>query len=83
MKKILRELINKFGEEAICHVGYIQECNTYGVVRESDGLILAFGKGLKGYIGDIIRVMYDGYNPKNCDYILESDRHGTICKWKA
>lgn len=85
MKKVSRENIDTFGEESVAFVEYIPECRTYGVVRRKDGFILAFGKELKGYLGDIIRTMYDDTTSKSgvYDYVLESDRHGTICKFKA
>ena len=48
--------------------------------EECDNVVLAYGKELKGYLGDIIRTMYTGERKGSGDYILESDRHGMICK---
>ena len=79
MLKLGRQYVNKFGEESVSHVE--KRDNTYVVVREVDGIILAKGKELKGYLGDIIRTMYTGETKSNGNYILESDRHGIICKF--
>lgn len=79
MYRLKREVINKFGEESVSHV---EKCgNTYAVIRDCDGIWLAYGKELKGYIGDIIRTMYTGETKYGGDFILESDRHGMICKF--
>ncbi len=79
MLKLKRQKITKFGEESVSHVENRE--NTYMVVRDCDGVILAKGKELKGYIGDIIRTMYTGETKYDGDYILTSDRHGMICKF--
>lgn len=78
MLKLKREEINVFGEASVSHVEKLG--NTYVVIRECDGVILAKGKELKGYVGDIIRTMYTGETKYDGDYILESDRHGMVCK---
>ena len=84
MKKINREFIDRFGNDSYCTCLYSKPCNTYYIRRDYDGLILAIGKELKGYLGDIIYVGYDGYiRDEKSDYILMSDRHGMICKWKG
>jgi hypothetical protein len=79
MLKLKREKINVFGEASVSHVEKMW--NTYVVIRECDGVILAKGKELKGYVGDIIRTMYTGETKYDGDYILESDRHGMVCKF--
>lgn len=82
MWKISKKYINKFGEESNASV--IKIGNTYAVRRDIDGMILAVGKELKGYVGDIIRTMYDGWSVSEGKYlyILQSDRNGVICKFK-
>jgi len=67
-----------------CHVESLEwvEKGLYGVVRDSDGYILVMGKEIKGYVGDIIYLQYADENFASGDYILKSDRHGMICKWK-
>ena len=79
MYRLKREAVNKFGEESVSHVTKIG--NSYFVIRECDGMVLAHGKELKGYLGDIIRTMYTGETKYNGDYILTSDLHGMICKF--
>lgn len=78
MFRMKKEKINKFGEESVAYVSKLG--NTYAVIRESDGMVLAHGKELKGYLGDIIRTMYTE-TKYDGDYILVSDRHGMICKF--
>jgi len=93
MKKCTRELIadNKmFGMYGVVH----KIDNTYVVLMTHSDLgnnfllpkyaayIIAVGKELKGYLGDIIRITYDGEAYGTGDYRLVSDRHGVICKWK-
>ncbi len=58
--------------------------NTYMIVSEGDEwkAYLCYGKELKGYIGDIIYLQYDGEKYGTGDFILKSDRHGVICKFK-
>lgn len=56
--------------------------NTYVIEREIDGVILVWGKELKGYIDDIIYPQFTGEKYWTGDFILNSDRHGMICKWK-
>lgn len=79
MFKAIREVINKFGADSYCEI--VPYKNTYRCVRE-DGAILAEGKELKGYMGDIIETKYTGWTYATGDYILWSDRHGMICKFK-
>lgn len=79
MFKAIREVINKFGEDSLSEI--IPYGNTFRCVRK-DGAIIAEGKELKGYMGDIIRTMYTGDTYASGDYILVSDRHGMICKFK-
>ena len=82
MKKIVKERVDRFGEDSVSSV--VKIGSTYAVKRDVDGLILAIGKELKGYAGDIIRVMYDGWSleeGRNNPYLLTSDRHGLICKF--
>lgn len=83
MKKIEKRLIDQFGENSVASV--VKKGNTYAIRRDKDGLILATGKELKGYRGDIIRTMYHSFifsEGKKLPYILMSDRHGIICKIK-
>ena len=83
MWKIRKEHIDKFGEESVANV--VKIGNTYAVQREKDNVILAVGKELKGYTGDIVRTMCDGWTPeegRKLPYLLISDRHGLICKFK-
>lgn len=78
MKKLKMQCVNKFGEDSISHVE--KQGDTYLIKMDCDGTILAYGKEIKGYFGDVIRVMYPGYTKYDADYyILESDRHGAIC----
>lgn len=49
---------------------------------EGNYYTLAAGKELKGYIGDIIYIQYDGHSYGTGDYRVVSDRHGLICKIK-
>lgn len=79
MFKVTKEFINKFGEESLAEI--VPYGNTFLCVRK-DGTVLAKGKELKGYMGDIIRTMYTGWEYASGDYILVSDRHGMICKFK-
>ena len=51
MWKLRKEYINKFGEESVASV--IKVGNTYAVQRDRDGVVLAIGKELKGYVGDM------------------------------
>lgn len=82
MKKINRKYVTRFGHYSYSDVKKIG--NTYAVVREDDGMILAIGKELKGYIGDIIYTQYDDSKGihDGMDYLLKSDLHGIICKFK-
>lgn len=82
MKKINRKYVTRFGHYSCSDVKKIG--NTYAVVREDDGMILAIGKELKGYIGDIIYTQYDDSKGihEDMDYLLKSDLHGLICKFK-
>lgn len=80
MKKISKEKISVFGEDSIALIRYCR--NNYVCMREKDGLILAIGKELKGYIDDIIRTMYTGEKYGTGDFILVGDIHGMICKFK-
>lgn len=79
MFKAAKELINKFGEDSLADI--IPYGNTFRCVRR-DGAIIAEGKELKGYMDDIIRTMYTGDMYASGDYVLMSDRHGMICKFK-
>ena len=79
MFKAAKEVINKFGEDSLADI--IPYGNTFRCVRR-DGAIIAEGKELKGYMGDIIRTMYTGWEYGSGDYVLMSDRHGMICKFK-
>lgn len=79
MFKAIREVINKFGEDSLSEI--IPHGNTFQCVRK-DGAVIAEGKELKGYMGDIIRTMYTGWEYASGDYVLMSDRHGMICKFK-
>jgi len=93
MKKCSRELIadvKMFGMYGDVH----RTGNTYCIrVIHSDlgnnfllpkyaSYTVAVGKELKGYLGDIIRITYDGEAYGTGDYRLVSDRHGDICKWR-
>ena len=79
MKKIAKSCINKFGTNNYCDI--IKFRGKYAAVNQ-EGQILAYGKELKGYLGDIITVMYTGEQFGTGDFILESDLHGMICKFK-
>ena len=83
MKKLVgREVIaNIMAERTPCYC-YVMEWfdNEYYVA--TDNYFLAKGKELKGYLGDIIYFQYTGEKYLTGDYILNSDRHGMICKWK-
>lgn len=79
MFKVTKEFINKFGEESLAEI--VPYGNTFLCVRK-DGTVLAKGKELKGYMGDIIQTMYTDWEYASGDYILVSDRHGMICKFK-
>ena len=83
MKKVSRNMITVFGADSDSFV--VQLGITYAVVRRFDGQILAIGKELKGYVGDIIYTQYDDIDGRkdDMDYILKSDRHGVICKFKS
>lgn len=83
MKKVNKADIDKFGEASVASV--VELPNTYIIVRDKDGFVLAEGEELKGYKGDIIRTMYQGFTfeeGKNLPYLLESDRHGRICVFR-
>lgn len=79
MKKLAKSCIHKFGTHNYCDI--IKFRGTYAAV-DKEGQIIAYGKELKGYLGDIIMVMYTGEQFGTGDFILESDRHGMICKFK-
>ena len=70
---------NIFGEASIAFVKPIGF--NYGIVRESDNVILAIGREFKKYMGDIIRTMYTGSTYGTGDIVLTSDRHGVIHKF--
>lgn len=81
MKKLAtRDVIkNIIAERTPCYVmGWFD--NEYYIA--TDNYFLAKGKELKGYFGDIIYFQYTGEKYLTGDYILKSDRHGIICKWK-
>ena len=78
MLRIDKNVINIFGEASISHVEELPR--TCVIIRECDGKVLAEGKELRGYVGDVIRTMYTGETKYSGDYILVSDRHGMICK---
>lgn len=81
MKKLAKKDIYIFGEASFSEV--VPYKDTYLVIRQCDGRILAIGKELKGYLGDIIRTMYTGYTKDEGDYILWSaDKQHMICKFK-
>ncbi len=82
MKKVSRNMVTVFGADSDSLV--VKLGATYAVVRRFDGQILAIGKELKGYVGDIIYTQYDDSHGRSddMDYILKSDRHGIICKFK-
>ena len=79
MKKLDKNAINIFGEASVSHVEVLP--HTCVVIRDCDNKVLAEGKKLCGYVGDIIRTMYTGETKYDGDYILVSDRHGMICKF--
>lgn len=54
----------------------------YCVVEDRYRIPLCYGKELKGYIGDILYLQYDGEKYGTGDFILKSDRHGMVCKFK-
>lgn len=54
----------------------------YAIADETYSIFLAKGKELKGYIGDIIYLQYDGEEYATGTYILKSDRHGVICTFR-
>lgn len=54
----------------------------YVIADEACTIFLAKGKELKGYIGDIIYLQYDGEEYATGTYILKSDRHGIICTFR-
>lgn len=80
MKKLVgRETIKNFiAERTTCYV--MQWFDDYYIA--TDDHFLVKGKELKGYLGDIIYFQYTGWKYLTGDYILKSDRHGMICKWK-
>lgn len=80
IKKVPKCNITVFGEASVASVYKFR--TTYVCIRDFDGIVLAWGPELKGYIGDIIRTMYTGEIFATGDFILESDRHGMICKFK-
>ena len=82
MKKLVgRETIkNLMAKRTPCYVDVIEWFNEYYIA--TNDYFLAKGKELKGYIGDIIYFQYTGEKYLTGDYILKSDRHGMICKWK-
>ena len=80
MQKLSKDSIDVFGEKSVASIHYLNQ--NYICSRDNDGIILAIGKELKGYMGDIIRTMYTGGKYATGDYILVSDRHGLICKFK-
>ena len=89
MEKLSRDEIDVFGEESVAYVGKVKTYSrsytprvTLGVIREKDNVVLAIGKELNGYVGDIIRTMYTGPRRGEGEYLLMSDRHGMICKFK-
>ena len=54
----------------------------YLVVEDRHKIPLCYGKELKGYIGDILYLQYDGQEYGTGDFVLKSDRHGMVCKFK-
>ena len=58
--------------------------DTYIITAYHEGkyYTLCMGKSLKGYEGDIIHLKYDGYCYPCGDYLLVSEEHGLICKFK-
>ena len=81
MKKLVtREVIaNIIAERTPC---YVMEWFDNEYYIATDNYFLVKGKELKGYLGDIIYFQYTGEKYLTGDYILKSDRHGMICKWK-
>ncbi len=80
MKKVAKCFIKKFGVNSYAEVRKMAD--TYCVQTIEDNEILAIGKELKGYVGDIITTMYTGEKFGTGDFVLMSDRHGMICKFK-
>ena len=80
MTKAPKNKINVFGEESIASIVNIG--GTFHAIRHKDLFFLASGKELKEYLGDIVITMYTGEKYAEGDYILESDRHGIICKFE-
>ena len=80
MKKLVgRDVIKSVITERIpCYV--MEWFGEYYVA--TDDYFLVKGKELKGYIGDIIYCQFTGWKYLTGDFILKSDRHGMICKWK-
>ena len=84
MRTIAKHFVTKFGEESVGRVVYIswgRKRDMPAVAMYCDNQIVAVGRELKGYAGDIIRIMYTGEHKGEGDYILESDLHGMICKF--
>ncbi len=81
MKTLNKCFIDFFGEESVSHVEEMRP-GEYIVRTDKHGYFLAMGKELKGYLGDIIRIMYTGEKYGTGDFILVSDRHGIICKFR-
>lgn len=79
-ESLSRNEVTIFGERSVAHVEKYN--GTYAIVRDLDGVVLCYSDRFKAYIGDIIRTMYTGVEYGSGDRILESDRHGTIHKFK-
>lgn len=84
MKVLAKQFVDKFGEESVARIISIRwgrKRNMPAVAMYCNDQIIAIGRELEGYVGDIIRVMYTGEHKGEGDYILVSDRHGMICKF--
>ena len=85
MKKAPREFIKneffkEFGSSAGRYLRVEEYKKNYYVVDDDNAYVA--GKELKGYIGDILYIQYDGIKYGTGNYYLKSDRHGIVCKWK-
>lgn len=81
MKTLNKTFISKkiLEDGKIAHVEQLYD-DDYVVKTDNQGYFLAIGKELKGYIGDVIRLVYVARENEKSDFVLMSDRHGMICK---
>ncbi len=87
MKKVVdkemihREYFKEFGFNAGRYLHVVKYNGNYYIIDDDHNYIIAKGKELKGYLGDILYFQYNGEKYGTGDYILNSDRHGMVCKW--